>query len=293
MQEAKVRIPTIEEFMSYLSREMPEIQLSKEMVEEYLRKQSGYEEQRKPVLRAMRNNFSRLNQQYFFGIEKVLEVGSGTGFLRKNWPGFGGLWVELDDILTYLEIARKKSPRGTFVSADFNELPFPDGTFDAVMEFNSYSCGQNLESAVMEASRVLRKGGIFLHMMDLPAAREEGSEMTKEASMKRNNKLRERLVELLSIHFDSSTIKADLSRTIYEGKRTDEQRKTGNYLFFHDTVRNVVGSEPYLFDDTNPLLCRLRKWTYQALRKVSPRIAQFSEPPCVEYSKMSYVMARK
>lgn len=50
----------------------------------------------------------------------------------------------------------------TFVKADAESLPFPDGSFDAVVNVESSHCYNSMERFLREVVRVLRPGGHFL-----------------------------------------------------------------------------------------------------------------------------------
>jgi SAM-dependent methyltransferase len=52
------------------------------------------------------------------------------------------------------------------IQADARKLPFPDSSFDTVIEMNTFHHIENYEKAVAEAYRVLKKGGKF-HIMDI------------------------------------------------------------------------------------------------------------------------------
>ena len=119
------------------------------------------------VLRATQTLFKFFYESNFQGDERVLEIGSGIGFLRRNWPReFNGTWVELDKELAFLREAEKRFSQGTYVCGSAYELPFPNESFDAVCGLGSFDSNGNLEIITREASRVLRKGGLFLQMFD-------------------------------------------------------------------------------------------------------------------------------
>lgn len=123
--------------------------------------------------RAARNLFQSVYSEHFSGNETVLEVGSGLGFLRRNWPeAFNGEWTQLEADPIFLEEAKEELPEGTYVEANALELPFEDNSFDVVIGLDALDILQNrtgsfdLETAVNEAHRVLKDGGLFFHMRD-------------------------------------------------------------------------------------------------------------------------------
>lgn len=129
----------------------------------------SFEATRLFVLRATGVWFSTVYEQDFQGNETVLEVGSGLGFLQRNWPvQFSGRCVQLDLNPAALQEARRMYPAGNYVAGSGLELPFEDESFDVVCGLNCYdlllACQ---DTAFREASRVLKKDGIFLHLQDL------------------------------------------------------------------------------------------------------------------------------
>jgi ubiquinone/menaquinone biosynthesis C-methylase UbiE len=99
---------------------------------------------------------------------KVLEVGCGRGVglaplaqaLRPDLL----TGVDIDDSLL-AEAADRVSEKGTRVQlsrADVRDLPFPNGSFDVVIDFGTcYHIGTP-ERALREIVRVLRIGGLFV-----------------------------------------------------------------------------------------------------------------------------------
>lgn len=100
---------------------------------------------------------------------KTLELGCGAGFtsgeIKKRFA------VELTATDYDMEQVEKAVRRlaGTGINvmrADATALPFPDGTFDCVVEMNAFHHIRGYRKAVREAYRVLKKGG-RLSMMDV------------------------------------------------------------------------------------------------------------------------------
>jgi ubiquinone/menaquinone biosynthesis C-methylase UbiE len=128
---------------------------------------NGFMKSRRLVLRAMKNCFASFAVNYLNGINSLLEIGSGIGFLEQNWPTYSWTWTQLEQTPEFIEEARKRSPGCTYVNSSVYELPFPDNSFDAVCGFSSFDCLFDLEGAVKETIRVLKPNGIFFHMLDL------------------------------------------------------------------------------------------------------------------------------
>lgn len=129
-----------------------------------------FEETRALTQRAAQEAFKRLYRKYFNGTERVLEVGSGTGYFSRQWPSeFSGEWVHLEPQQAFIEEARRKNPVGIYVNGSIYHIPFDDQSFDGVCGLSSFDVFYDLEAAVREADRVLKRGGLFFHVLDIGA----------------------------------------------------------------------------------------------------------------------------
>lgn len=98
----------------------------------------------------------------------VLEVACGTGrvtrILRERLPE--GVRITATDLnQAMLDFARGRQPEGpglVWRVADATALPFPDGSFDAVVCQFGYMFVPDKDAAMREARRVLRSGGSFV-----------------------------------------------------------------------------------------------------------------------------------
>ena len=92
---------------------------------------------------------------------RVLDVACGPGYLAAAAAGRGAEAHGLDFVQEMVELARKSHPTATFHQGDAQDLPWEDGSFDAVV------CGFGMlhfphpERAIAEAFRVLRSGGRY------------------------------------------------------------------------------------------------------------------------------------
>lgn len=94
---------------------------------------------------------------------KVLDVGTGAGFLAGLYAGLGHNVVGCDFSESMLERARERAARdgfeATFTAGDAETLPFDDTSFDVVTNRVMIWSLPNPGVAVREWYRVLRPGG--------------------------------------------------------------------------------------------------------------------------------------
>jgi ubiquinone/menaquinone biosynthesis C-methylase UbiE len=92
--------------------------------------------------------------------ERVLEVGSGTGFFLREVARSGAICVGVDPSAEMLAVAMAHPAETvTHVRGCGEALPFPPATFDAVLYMTTLEFVQDEGAAVMEAARVVRPGG--------------------------------------------------------------------------------------------------------------------------------------
>ncbi len=105
----------------------------------------------------------------------VLEVGCGRGggssFLARYRAPRSMTGVDLSHAAVALCRRHRRAPGLGFVQGDALDLPFPDGSFDAVVNVESSHCYPSMETFLGEAHRVLRPGGSLL-FADLRGAQE-------------------------------------------------------------------------------------------------------------------------
>lgn len=104
-----------------------------------------------------------------FNPKKILDIATGTADLAIRAGEIKQAEIVGVDISKeMLEIGRKKviraglSDRITLCSADAEQLPFQDSSFDAAMVSFGARNFENLENGLAEINRVLKPGGLFL-----------------------------------------------------------------------------------------------------------------------------------
>lgn len=101
---------------------------------------------------------------------RTLEVGCGEGRVARDLVHRGHRVVAVDVSPTLVAHAADADPHGRYLVADAAALPFRDGSFDAVVAYNSLMDVQDMPAAVAEAARVLEPGGRLCICVTHPTA---------------------------------------------------------------------------------------------------------------------------
>ena len=120
-------------------------------------------------------SYDRLNRVMSLGLDrlwrrcavhglsgKVLDVACGTGDMACELQKQGCSVVGIDLSEKMLSIARQKASAATCLIADAEQLPFEDGTFDAVTCAFGVRNFVHLEKGLSEMLRVLKPGGCMV-----------------------------------------------------------------------------------------------------------------------------------
>ncbi|MET9297540.1 methyltransferase domain-containing protein [Streptomyces sp. NPDC003077] len=98
--------------------------------------------------------------------DRVLDVGCGPGYLISELVdpvGPDGEVCGIDISASMLDLARKRcataGARVSLTAGRCEEIPFPEGTFDAAVSSQVYEYVADIERALAELYRVLRPGG--------------------------------------------------------------------------------------------------------------------------------------
>ena len=99
----------------------------------------------------------------------VLDVGSGPGYAARRAAERGAIVTGIDSAEGMVSLARRRHPGIRFLCADAQELPFADGSFDAVVANFSINHLPQPELALGEFARVAAAGAsIALSAWDAP-----------------------------------------------------------------------------------------------------------------------------
>ncbi|MEI9809042.1 MAG: methyltransferase domain-containing protein [Bacteroidota bacterium] len=95
----------------------------------------------------------------------LLDIGCGSGYFIKLAGDKGADATGLDATAELIEEAKKGVPDATFLTGEMEELPFNERSFDIVCGFNSFQYAASTKNALIEARRVLKKGGKLVTMI--------------------------------------------------------------------------------------------------------------------------------
>ena len=108
----------------------------------------------------IRNKRLKSINKYIKKEDKILEIGCGSGNILKfvNSKNIYGL----DISPKMIEFCKKTIPNGDFTTGDAENLPYEDNFFDKVIISEVLYYLPNIEKALKEAHRVLKKDGLLL-----------------------------------------------------------------------------------------------------------------------------------
>lgn len=92
----------------------------------------------------------------------ALDVGCGEGRFCRMLAAHGIAATGIDPTRALIAEARRRDPKGTYVETEAAKLPFEDGAFDLVVSYLSLVDIPDVEPAIAEMTRVLRRNGRLL-----------------------------------------------------------------------------------------------------------------------------------
>jgi sterol 24-C-methyltransferase len=131
------------------------------------RRHFGYSQHNVPVPR-LRASMKRMEDKLGDALRlppgsRVLDAGCGEGFVAEYLYQTRGLRVDgIDLVELSIGRARQRTQESNalgFQVADYNDIPFPDDTFDAVYTMETLVHADDHKAALQELRRVLKPGG--------------------------------------------------------------------------------------------------------------------------------------
>jgi ubiquinone/menaquinone biosynthesis C-methylase UbiE len=102
----------------------------------------------------------------FYNNKKLLDIGCGSrGSLE--WADMCNERIGLDPLADPYQLLGANKHKMRYVNGQAENIPFPNEFFDIVFSFNSLDHVDNLSKSINEIIRVLKKGGLFLLIVDV------------------------------------------------------------------------------------------------------------------------------
>jgi len=106
---------------------------------------------------------------------RLLDIACGSGYAAALAATRGAEVTGVDITPALLEIARRRTPKGTFIEGEMDALPLPDSRFDVVTSVNGFQFALDPVRAFAEAARVLVSGGRLAAATFAEPERNEGT----------------------------------------------------------------------------------------------------------------------
>lgn len=111
------------------------------------------------------------------GSTRILDIGCGDGQITRLASRLDGVQrtVGLDPTWNQIRVAAERAGADGFVRAGADALPFPSGSFDAVVACLVFEHIDAIDEAIAEIARVLEPGGRFCFFLNHPLLQTPGS----------------------------------------------------------------------------------------------------------------------
>jgi len=114
----------------------------------------------------------------------IAEIGAGDGQFREWLPErLLSRITHTEPLAIAAREARKRHPNARIVRASAEQLPFADGELAGVLGSCVMDVVSDAPAVVRELSRVLRRGGIFLHWLDMSTRLNDAFEVLGKADL--------------------------------------------------------------------------------------------------------------
>lgn len=110
-----------------------------------------------------------LAAEHLAGARRLLDIGCGDGQVSRLAARQGVEQViGVDPTWNQLTVAHERAGGPAYARAGAAQLPFPDGSFDAVVACLVFEHIRDVDVAISEVARVLESGGRFLFFLNHP-----------------------------------------------------------------------------------------------------------------------------
>ena len=109
------------------------------------------------------------------GFERVLDLGCGDGQISRILAAAGSRVVGVDPTWNQIRVAHERGGGAAYARSEAAALPFPDGSFDAVVACLVFEHIDDVDGAIAEVARVVRPGGRFSFFLNHPLLQTPGS----------------------------------------------------------------------------------------------------------------------
>jgi len=106
---------------------------------------------------------------------RLLDIACGSGYAAALAADRGADVTGVDVTPALLQIARERTPTGTFLEGEMDALPLPDARFDVVTSVNGFQFALDPRRAFAEAARVLASSGRLAAATFAEPERNEGT----------------------------------------------------------------------------------------------------------------------
>jgi len=194
---------------------------------------------------------------------KVLDIACGQGFFARTFEQAGAEVSAADISPELIVLAKKKSPASTagkpaiaYHVAAADSMPFAaDGSFDAAVIVLAVQNIENIQGALAESARILRKGGRLVLVLNHPAFR-----IPKESSWEWDEKTGKQFRRIDS-YLSDAKIKIDMT----PGELDPMKKKST--ISFHRPLQSYFKS----LNKAGFVVSRLEEWISHRKSQKGPR----------------------